>query len=346
MKIYRPVLWIVTIFLLSLLTACNLPADTPTSAPQPKNPTLAAPALTIIPIQPDATQLPTPSAALPTATAAPSAVPPTATVAPSPTPTVKPLDRKDPKAVIEWVRSALEKKDPALLAQLASEKLNYTNYIEGAQPVERAGFTDDLKTRLTGGGSAPLCDAYGTYEKTLQVWTSGWTPDWEINNLCYANCAPLSPAFKSRKAAFFLTPNPQTGEYELSNVWLAEDKLWREVYQVQMHSCSDAYIPPPAVIVCPGAPKTRLQKNGYLFGSTTSSTSNNVRSSPGTGANVLGLLQPGKAAQVVDGPLCVEGYVWWKIRLLTGTLTGWTAEGKGSEYWLVPCGDPEKCGKP
>ncbi len=345
MKIYRPYLWMLTIFGVGLLAACTLATTAPTLAlPTP-------PAqITVLPAKPEATLVPAGVTATPAVTAAqptPAASPtlaPSVTSAPSPTPTLKPLDRKDPKAVIEWVRSALEKKDAAMLAQLATDKLIYTNYIEGGQPVERAALTDDLKARLS--GSSPLCDGYGTYEKTLQVWTSGWTPDWQIDKLCYQDCAPVSPAYKSRKAAFFLTPNKQSGDYELVNVWLAEDKIWRELYQVQMHSCSDAYIPPPAVITCSGAPVTRLQKNGYLYGSTASSTSNNVRSSPGTGANVLGLLPPGKAAQVVDGPLCVEGYVWWKVRTLTGTLTGWTAEGKGSTYWLVPCGGPEKCGTP
>lgn len=101
---------------------------------------------------------------------------------------------------------------------------------------------------------------------------------------------------------------------------------------------------PPATIACSGAPLTRLSKNGYAYASKTTSTSNNVRSSPGLGANVLGLLQPGKSVQIVDGPLCVEGYVWWKVRLLPDGITGWTAEGKDNVYWLVPCNSAEGCG--
>jgi hypothetical protein len=103
-------------------------------------------------------------------------------------------------------------------------------------------------------------------------------------------------------------------------------------------------LPAPAKIECSGAPLTRLSKNGYAYASKTSSTSNNVRSSPGLGANVLGLLQPGKSVQLVEGPLCVEGYVWWKVRLLPNGITGWTAEGKGEVYWLIPCNSAEGCG--
>jgi hypothetical protein len=103
-------------------------------------------------------------------------------------------------------------------------------------------------------------------------------------------------------------------------------------------------LPPPATLVCSDAPVTRLSKNGYASASKTTATSNNVRSSPGLGANVLGLLQPGKGVQIVDGPLCVEGYVWWKVRLLPNGITGWTAEGKGDVYWLIPCNSAEGCG--
>jgi hypothetical protein len=103
-------------------------------------------------------------------------------------------------------------------------------------------------------------------------------------------------------------------------------------------------LPPPATIVCSGAPVTRLSKNGYAAASKTTATSNNVRSSPGLGANVLGLLQPGKGVQILEGPLCVEGYVWWKVRLLPNGITGWTAEGKDDVYWLVPCNGAEGCG--
>jgi hypothetical protein len=103
-------------------------------------------------------------------------------------------------------------------------------------------------------------------------------------------------------------------------------------------------LPPPATIVCSDAPVTRLSKNGYAYASKTTATSNNVRSSPGLGANVLGLLQPGKGVQILEGPLCVEGYVWWKVRLLPNGITGWTAEGKGDVYWLIPCNGPEGCG--
>jgi Tol biopolymer transport system component len=39
---------------------------------------------------------------------------------------------------------------------------------------------------------------------------------------------------------------------------------------------------------------------------------------------------------ILAGPTCQNGWVWWEIRSLTTGLTGWTAEGDGQNYWLLP----------
>jgi hypothetical protein len=37
---------------------------------------------------------------------------------------------------------------------------------------------------------------------------------------------------------------------------------------------------------------------------------------------------------VLEGPVCAEGYAWWRVDY-NGTL-GWTVEGTGEEYWVEP----------
>jgi hypothetical protein len=320
------------------LAGCNLPVNDTPAVSQPTALVTILPGpitQTVIPKQPDP-----PIRTLTATPQLPTATPPVFQTA---TATPRPLDRKNPGAVIAAIRQALEKKDLGPFSLLAAEKPAYINYIEGGQPVDKARLLGDLQARLP--GSSLACDGYGTYENTLQVWTSGWKPDWQIDRLCYQDCQTLSPPFRSQKAAFFLNPN-KNGDYELTSVWLNDAKIWNEVYKVQMHACGEPYVPPPAGISCPGAPQTRLNMNKYAYASTQSTVANRVRSLPGTNTNILGLIQPGQAVQITGGPTCVEGYIWWQVKVLNSNLAGWTAEGQGKDYWLVPCAGPDSCKQP
>lgn len=354
-KLHYP-LMIILVLLALAAAGCTLPARAPVAATPTVLPavTLGAPeGATVIPKDPDSTSVPTPaSTPSAAATTAPLATPTAqVTAAPSLTPTYQPVDRKDPKAILAALRAALQQKDTRFFAQFAVENLNYVDYIEGGQPVDRARLMGDLTARFAAG--SPQCDQYGTYEQTLQVWTSAWNPLWQIDRICYQGCNPLNPPHTSQTAAFFFTPNAN-GEYEINAVWLNNDDLWRSIYKVEMHACSEPYATPavsatpkvsPTVFTCPGAPATQLKLGERAYTSAQTSTPNRVRSDPGTSTNILGLIQPRQVVEIVEGPRCVQGYVWWKVHLLGSTLTGWTAEGQSSDYWLEPC-TIAKCGQP
>lgn len=85
-------------------------------------------------------------------------------------------------------------------------------------------------------------------------------------------------------------------------------------------------------------------------------TANNMRREPTTQAERIGSIPGGDIFRVLDGPRCAGGYVWWQVSY--GGVTGWTAEGAGSEYWLETLAgqpavsdsgaavDPDGCLKP
>ena len=64
---------------------------------------------------------------------------------------------------------------------------------------------------------------------------------------------------------------------------------------------------------------------------------NRVRSTPHVAnGNIIGLISSGMHAKIVDGPVCADGLVFWKIEgTSVPTGTGWTAEGNGTIHWLV-----------
>jgi hypothetical protein len=64
---------------------------------------------------------------------------------------------------------------------------------------------------------------------------------------------------------------------------------------------------------------------------------NVLRDRPGlnaSGSNVIGQLTEGAIFTTLDGPVCRDGYNWWRVT--AGGQTGWTAEGEGSIYWIGP----------
>ena len=63
---------------------------------------------------------------------------------------------------------------------------------------------------------------------------------------------------------------------------------------------------------------------------------NRVRDSAGTEGEVLGHLQPGEQALILEGPGCANQWVWWRVRSTQTGLEGWTAEGDLDGYWLIP----------
>lgn len=64
---------------------------------------------------------------------------------------------------------------------------------------------------------------------------------------------------------------------------------------------------------------------------------NRIRSKPSIQGEVLTQLDPGTAVRIVDGPVCRDGYVFWRVEHATiPGGSGWTAEGDGKEYYLEP----------
>jgi hypothetical protein len=51
----------------------------------------------------------------------------------------------------------------------------------------------------------------------------------------------------------------------------------------------------------------------------------------------IALLYPGSVVELLEGPICADGVVFWKVGsdLVPGGI-GWTAEGDGADYFLEP----------
>ena len=87
-------------------------------------------------------------------------------------------------------------------------------------------------------------------------------------------------------------------------------------------------------IYCYNSPPTRLAPNTVAV--VLPGIPNNVRDNVGTdGTNVVAVIPAGETFTVTGFPQCdAQGLRWYPIQY--NQYTGWTAEGQGTEYWVVP----------
>jgi hypothetical protein len=107
------------------------------------------------------------------------------------------------------------------------------------------------------------------------------------------------------------------------------------VIQVTATSATVQLIPTATPNLCAGllAPRLQVGQQGRV---TLGGVPNNVRETPAIGARKVGQIAPGGGAfNILEGPVCADGYVWYRVRMGT-TLEGWTAEGGNNEYWIEP----------
>jgi hypothetical protein len=89
----------------------------------------------------------------------------------------------------------------------------------------------------------------------------------------------------------------------------------------------------PTVVVCPGAPPTRLAINGKAVVFNVASV--RLRAEPGLNAEILSNVSVGVEVAIIGGPACTESFLWWQVQLANGR-TGWVAEGQPGTYFLEP----------
>lgn len=86
--------------------------------------------------------------------------------------------------------------------------------------------------------------------------------------------------------------------------------------------------------VCPSGKASYIQKNDTL--QISSGPPNIVREKPGLKSKILGKLFEYERLDILAGPKCVDGMIWWKVKSINTGMDGWTAEGKDGDYWLIP----------
>lgn len=86
---------------------------------------------------------------------------------------------------------------------------------------------------------------------------------------------------------------------------------------------------------CAGALPPRLRVGMHARVTVTNGIPLRVRSDPSYSQKVRQQIPEATEFDVIDGPVCAEQTVWWKIQSGDG-LKGWVAEGQDGEYYVEP----------
>jgi len=55
-----------------------------------------------------------------------------------------------------------------------------------------------------------------------------------------------------------------------------------------------------------------------------------------SGSQVVASLQPGEKVDILEGPVCLDQFIWWRVHSIVYAVDGWTIEGNQYESWLLP----------
>lgn len=95
---------------------------------------------------------------------------------------------------------------------------------------------------------------------------------------------------------------------------------------------AESYICPPDMT---GFAPIRLTVGAKTARVTDGGVSNRLRSAPSSGGTLLGTVESGVTLdRVLAGPACGDDDVWWLVE--SNGVRGWTAESRGSTYYLEP----------
>jgi len=159
--------------------------------------------------------------------------PVTPTILPTQAPGTNELDRSEWRSVVEYLLEGVQRQDLAQLSSLIPpEGLTYAFYIEGGQQVTASQVLDDLQRRLP---SSLTCQGMLHDENGLQVWISGWSPAWQIDEICYVECATLQPPQTSQEVGFLFFPS--NGEWKLGALYLNTPEKYYFIENIQLDAC-------------------------------------------------------------------------------------------------------------
>ena len=172
--------------------------------------------------------------------------------------------------------------------------------------------------------------------------------EWDIIEISEVDYSEFQVAFVQyenedvSKCELLELANPtSTGDHwRVSDISEADCESGEKIVSLAPTPTAVKYLNPELdYIACPSSYNSHLALDMVAYVSEDPPIPNNLRETAGLAHQRVGELQPGEEAYILDGPKCIDGWVWWDVRSLVNGERGWTSEaGSEWEYWLIPLG--------
>ncbi|WP_162909504.1 Ig-like domain-containing protein [Aggregatilinea lenta] len=206
----------------------------------------------------------------------------------------------------------------------------YGNTIDEGMVVRYRTDTYPPELTLQTAGTAGLYSAYNPTTRVFLTHRNISRADLRLWHVSLPTLADLTGANRWDNWGTF-APNSS----DLLREWSIELSSQQDQLRYDLLYISDTGPSGISNVQCLGAPESQIAVGDVAIVTQEDQRPLNVRQEPNLTAQTLTQALPGDTFQVIDGPLCEGGYLWWQVRLDNGSV-GWAAEGDQQNYYFAP----------
>ncbi|HML24575.1 MAG TPA: Ig-like domain-containing protein [Aggregatilinea sp.] len=206
----------------------------------------------------------------------------------------------------------------------------YGNTIDEGLVVNYRTAPYDPELTLQVPGRAGLYSAYNPSTRVFLTHRNVSRADLSLWHVSLPTLAELT-AYDAWDAWSSYTPGPS----DLLREWSIDLSSQQDQRRYELLYISDTGPSGISNVQCLSAPDTQIKVGDVAIVTQEDNRPLNVRQEPNLTAQTVVQVLPGDTFQVIDGPRCEGGYLWWQVRLDNGTV-GWSAEGDQDHYYFAP----------
>ena len=119
-------------------------------------------------------------------------------------------------------------------------------------------------------------------------------------------------------------------------LWMVSTTQDEVGYMAEGNTSEFWMVPIQRYAACPGQLPTRLEPGGQGFVEEMPKMRNIMRVDPLSSSSEVYRIEPGRSFDVLDGPVCRDGQIWYQIQAHSNGRIGWTRESGDGRYFLAP----------